>query len=375
MPTPRELIRNQFPLLVMSGIAMLSIILLLSACTLTVGVEGADADDTPVPSAITTEAPTITETVATTSTAEPTVTETDVATATETATDIPTDLPTSTTQPPSGTSAADNSSNDESTSGSSGGADAPPRIVSFAAHATGPVKAGDQFRVGWEVENADDVRLCIIQIVPGAGSQRCFEDLPLQDDRVIDVTEETDAPLIVELTADFGQPDAVADSQRIEYDCRYEWFTTPAADLCPISAPVITSAAAEPFERGYMLYLADPGLYIVLNYDSEEAGRDGRYYLIYDPLTILDDTADRVSPPEGLYAPESGFGLVWRGDVLNGDYRGEIGWATEPEFGFTTTSQCDVATSQWQFCYINHPSGNTIVLHPLGSWWYQNAVR
>lgn len=357
MSTPRHLTQITTGLLAATLAAAL-----LSACTLTVGVEGAGADATPMPSVTPTEEATLTQTQTATAAA--------AATATQTASAMPTDRPASPTVrptviPPSG----------GSSSGSAAEAADRPRIVSFAVHATGPVHAGDQFRVGWEVENAEDVRLCITQIVPGAGSQRCFEDLPLQDDRVIDVTEQTDAPLLVELTADFGQPDAVSDSERIAYACRYEWFTTPAADLCPAGAPIITEAAAEPFERGYMLYLTNPGLYIVLNYDDHEAGTDGRYYRISDPLTILDDTADRVSPPEGLYAPESGFGLVWRGDVLNGYYRTEIGWATEPEFGFTTTFQCDNATSQWQFCYVNHPSGNTIVLHPLGTWWYQNAVR
>jgi len=58
---------------------------------------------------------------------------------------------------------------------------------------------------------------------------------------------------------------------------------------------------------------------------------------VHDPLEIIRDTSAEVIPPAGLYAPVSGFGLIWRGDVSQSPgYREVLGWALGPEFGYDT---------------------------------------
>ncbi len=94
-------------------------------------------------------------------------------------------------------------------------------------------------------------------------------------------------------------------------------------------------------------------------------------YWLYDPLTITDDTEAEVTAPEGLYAPISGFGLVWRGDVERGGYQDILGWGTGAEFGYTATFQCDVSASRWRFCYVTVPGGRTLVLHPNGYAYFK----
>jgi hypothetical protein len=117
-----------------------------------------------------------------------------------------------------------------------------------------------------------------------------------------------------------------------------------------------------------MIYLEDPGLYVILTGEPDASDLSGEpYYLQADPLEVMQDTSGEVDPPEGLYAPESGFGLVWRGDASRG-FQDELGWALEPEYNYTATFQCDNASSQWRFCYLTDARDRSIELHPLGNW-------
>jgi hypothetical protein len=95
---------------------------------------------------------------------------------------------------------------------------------------------------------------------------------------------------------------------------------------------------------------------------------------VYDPLNIVQDTSAEVQAPEGFYAPESGFGYVWRGDIGgSAGYQDNLGWALAPEFGYQTIFQCDNSLPSggrsWQFCHLLGPDGEIIVLHPLGGWY------
>jgi hypothetical protein len=128
-----------------------------------------------------------------------------------------------------------------------------------------------------------------------------------------------------------------------------------------------------------MIWLDEPGRYFVLEYEPILPGDSRkRIDVISDPLTIIRDTSKDVDPPQDRYAPHSGFGLVWRGDVQESPgYRERLGWALEQEFGYQTTWQCDDARPSgglsWQTCHIGGPQGEVIVLHPLGGWsWVAN---
>jgi hypothetical protein len=145
--------------------------------------------------------------------------------------------------------------------------------------------------------------------------------------------------------------------------------------------PTYTHAAAQHFERGMMIWMEQPGEYVILKQNFEYSELQKQLDRIKDPLEIIRNTsADIPAPPQGLYAPESGFGLVWRGDV-NGSpgYRQALGWALEPEFGYEAVYQCDpgyVSSGMfWQFCYLERPDGEVVFFHPYGGWWHLLSER
>jgi hypothetical protein len=351
-------------------IASLTAALLIAGCTIEVGFEGG----TPTPTETLTTPPTVT------ATATPTDQPSETPAPSET--HRPTDEPTAAPARPTATPAPRPSSPD-------GVAPATPSVARSATTPTpapppasqptntpsdGPAihsfsvtpeqaSQGDTITARWSTAGGD-VRLCLMP--PGVGSEECVPGLPPEGSHAVTITDPVEGKLAVSLYVNASQPDAVAETRWVDFGCTYEWFTTPEVDLCPATARIESPAAAQHFEGGWMLYLSDPGLYITLF----TLGNEPPYRLLADPLNILRDTSGEVTPPEGLYAPESGFGLVWRGDVEGSEgYREALGWATAPEFGYTAAYQCDRSASQWQFCYVTHPGGRVIVLHPLGRWY------
>ncbi len=157
--------------------------------------------------------------------------------------------------------------------------------------------------------------------------------------------------------------------------CAPAWFFNPPPPGCPTTS-LQSSAAFQPFERGQMIWLSRIGRYFILE-DSPLYPNDVRRQadFVHDPLNIVRDTSGQVAAPAGRYAPVSGFGLVWRGDLEGGHgYRERLGWAVEPERGYAADFQCDDARPSggmnWQMCYLLSPDGRVIVLHPLGGWYW-----
>jgi hypothetical protein len=173
-----------------------------------------------------------------------------------------------------------------------------------------------------------------------------------------------------------GAPEAAEWQVSVALPCEMSWFfddEVPAGH-CP-TQPVSSFAAAQRFEHGTMIWLERPGRYYILD-ESTPYGDGLRrgLQIISDPLEIVGDSSGDVHPPDGLYAPQSGFGLVWRGDVtVSPGFREVLGWALGPEFGYDATLQCDDAPPSggrsWQTCYLLGPAGEVIVLHPLGGWY------
>jgi hypothetical protein len=179
------------------------------------------------------------------------------------------------------------------------------------------------------------------------------------------------------LTAESTGPRAsVATQVSVALKCSGTWFYTnePQSGICPLEA-LYTYAAAQRFERGLMVWLERPGRYYIVVDEQVVAGEQRkRLDIISDPLTITGDTSQGIEAPSGLYAPVSGFGLVWRGDIEQSTgYRQVLGWALEPEFGYEAVLQCDNALPSggrsWQTCYLKGPGAEVLVLHPLDGWY------
>ena len=90
------------------------------------------------------------------------------------------------------------------------------------------------------------------------------------------------------------------------------------------------------------------------------------------------DTSGEIQPPGGLFAPQGGFGLIWRGDVSNTEYfeenfREVMGWALGPESYYEATYQCNRIPSGCAItharCHMLDPDGRLITFHPNGGWY------
>jgi hypothetical protein len=126
-----------------------------------------------------------------------------------------------------------------------------------------------------------------------------------------------------------------------------------------------------------MIWLKEPGRYFILENQYVAPG-DIRHPLntVVDPLNITRNTEGSVTPPTGLFAPTSGFGLIWRGDVeQSSGFRDQLGWALQPELGYEATYQCDDATPSggrvWQTCYLTLPDGQIIATLSTGAWFWR----
>lgn len=158
--------------------------------------------------------------------------------------------------------------------------------------------------------------------------------------------------------------------------CQFAWFfSSQPQQGCPRESPLQSNAAAQSFERGTMIWVKQLGRYFILSKATLFEG-DVRKRLdyVHDPLDIIRDTSAEIVPPAGLYAPVSGFGLIWRGDVSQSPgYREVLGRALAPESGYDTLYQCDDAKPSggynWAFCYLRGSGGEVIVLYPQGGWY------
>jgi hypothetical protein len=160
--------------------------------------------------------------------------------------------------------------------------------------------------------------------------------------------------------------------------CAYQWFFETVSGLCAEAAPTSSTASLEHFEHGMMIWHGST--YVVLTEIPHWFDGWNKAYLFYDPLNAERDTSSEVgTPPSGVYAPILGFGIIWRGDYLPGEaenrdyFRNSLGWATEPEFTYTMTSQCSVAThpsGSGNVCYLTLPDGSLI---QVGTDHYGNA--
>jgi LysM repeat protein len=155
------------------------------------------------------------------------------------------------------------------------------------------------------------------------------------------------------------------------------WFVTPTPPVCPTAPAANSQAAAQRFERGQMVWLAARDQYFVL-YDGATASTRTMLFLP-GPLNLKPGASpdNRVTetPPPGREQPVSGFGLIWRGEVTGSEtVREALGWATQSEFGYTTTYQCQASTTAEWNCYLRGPSGQVLRLYftPGGGYFWDN---
>ena len=142
----------------------------------------------------------------------------------------------------------------------------------------------------------------------------------------------------------------------------------PAPELCPQGPATAHAGSSQRFERGVMLWLRAPDLFIAVD-DS------GRYWIERAPYTLRTPPPVAGEPPAGRLVPSGGFGALWRGEIAITDpamaqvsLREALGWAVAPEQPYTTEVQCQQASSpQEQRCYLRDSRGGVLWYGPAGA--------
>lgn len=108
----------------------------------------------------------------------------------------------------------------------------------------------------------------------------------------------------------------------------------PTLDIFPTPAVAQIIVAEQAFEHGRMFYLQPRDEIWVMIY-SDDTATYGQWRFYPDTwsegMTELDTS---ISPPEGRYQPERGFGKLWR---ENASVRDSLGWALDAEYGHVTS--------------------------------------
>ena len=124
---------------------------------------------------------------------------------------------------------------------------------------------------------------------------------------------------------------------------------------CPQEPATTTWAAYQPFERGHMFWREDWHAISVLRAD----GYWEHYGDVWDESEPESDPS--LIPPEGLVQPVRGFGLTWR---MLGGPESRVGWALEPEQGYTMRAQLFVGGG----VLFTGPEGGLFVISAAGGW-------
>ena len=158
-----------------------------------------------------------------------------------------------------------------------------------------------------------------------------------------------------------GQASARA-TVEVQLRCLDEWFFSPAPDICPFEAPLISDGAEQHFEHGVMLWMGAEDLIYVL-FDDAHYPKWSAYEDHWDEGEPTMDPS--IEPPPGRQQPVRGFGLVWREQPTVWE---RLGWAIDAEKGYQTALQ---RTSHYRYplLYIRALDGGVWELEPNGSAW------
>jgi hypothetical protein len=141
-------------------------------------------------------------------------------------------------------------------------------------------------------------------------------------------------------------------SVTINATCAYDWGMAVGDSDCPRNSVASRTAAYQTFQRGFMVWLPidDQSLWVFYN--------DGTVTRFVDYWNSAAYTIEPAAP-DGLIAPERGFGYLWNSTP---EVRSGLGWATGAEQSYSaqfqeTLSQGKYDDHRW---YLTLPDGRTI---------------
>jgi hypothetical protein len=192
------------------------------------------------------------------------------------------------------------------------------RIDSFNA-SPDPVERGGTVTLIWNVSNSESI--AITRLSPeGIYQPTEAPYLPASGSIDLQVPEEYGASITYILGARDANGVCLDRTITVGVICPYADYI---ATVCPLTHDT-SSAAYQPFEGGQMVWRGDTREIHVL-FD------DGGYATFEDTWTEGEPTGIDETPPQGLLAPERGFGKLWWSQSAA---RERLGWATAAEVGY-----------------------------------------
>lgn len=246
---------------------------------------------------------------------------------------------------------------------------AAPAILAFAAAPTTTQRLGETITFSWQAQG-DRATLCpfVLGLGGPAPLTSACADVPPVGSRTVSVTEsELDWDgMLLRVTSGAASVQSVV---TLTLGCQglHDWFFADPPARCPQGPAITTSAAAQRFQRGLLIWFQQPDRFYIF-YDEPPRS----FHWIEPPYRFNPGASphNRVgeTPPAGLFEPVSGFGQLWRGEFEGvEDLRARLGWASEPEFGFTTHYQCARSPGRLWTCFLAAPDGQVLALRPDSS--------
>ncbi len=222
---------------------------------------------------------------------------------------------------------------------------------------------GDSLTLNYEAQG-ESVSLCLAPAFTALWECRT---VPLSGPYTftLDPTYHTNLNLELRVTA--GETRRILGDYIGLYCSEDDWFFSGPPTTCPADAPIETAAAFEPFEHGWMLWLEEDN--IIYTFYEQPNQTFATYSESALPGSDTPLPSDEYDPPEGLFVPVSGFGLLWR------EYswvRQSLGWALAPEEGFTTTIQHEYQENA-NYLYLLAPDDQLIVLNLFNGTWAERS--
>lgn len=234
----------------------------------------------------------------------------------------------------------------------------PPKILSFTANV--PIAdPGETITLSWETSEATTVTL--YHLVGGVFGS--FWDVAPTGSMTYTISSGSRNAENFALFAyndDFPYTSA---SLMLTLTCPFTWFFSPAPDVCPQDATLISAVAEQQFEHGVMIWVGDEARIYVLFNDTMYTDGWNVYEDLWQDGDLVEDPS--IVPPVGFYQPRRGFGLVWREQPL---VRDRLGWALASEVGGETAVQ---RTSYYKYnhIYLKALDNNVWHLLPERSDW------
>lgn len=140
-------------------------------------------------------------------------------------------------------------------------------------------------------------------------------------------------------------------------------------NTCPTPAPAAANTAPTPrvspaafqiYEHGYMIWIGDTRTLYVLYYGKDT--NNGTFESFPEHWEEgMPETDPKLVPPQGMFQPTRGGGLLWR---TNDKVRNGLGWGTFPPLGYMT-----VVAQQGDNLWFN---GADRVFTLVGNEWHQH---